>query len=201
MAEFFQKARFLRLCARSPHCPAVRNLAHARRVQQQRKAAEAHAVIRSDDDRLCHLRPTLVFNGQGNDLAAYLGETAVHQAARRPSPRRRAPDGLDINGQICFDPKRPEPVRRGRGHAPGHDRPSGLGHLRAVAARRSASCRSRRSASSCRPTSRATTTPRTTAADSSPTAASSRPTSATRRPAPGDGQLIVWFPPFESARR
>lgn len=51
--------------------------------------------------------PTLVFNGQGNDLAIYDADTGAHRilvtnAADDPT------DGRDINGQICFFPEDPD---------------------------------------------------------------------------------------------
>ena len=55
-----------------------------------------------------------------------------------------------------------------------------------------------RSASSRPPTSPRPATPRTTAAASCATDGCSPPTSGTRRRATADGQLIVWFPPFDS---
>jgi hypothetical protein len=53
------------------------------------------------------VRPTLVFNGQGNDLAAYLGEPPFTKQIVVHHRDDTHPKGLDINGQICFDPKRP----------------------------------------------------------------------------------------------
>jgi hypothetical protein len=52
-------------------------------------------------------RPTLVFNGQGNDLAAYLAEPPFTKQLVDHHYDKEHPDGLDLNGQICFDPKRP----------------------------------------------------------------------------------------------
>jgi hypothetical protein len=53
------------------------------------------------------VRPTLVFNGQGNDLAAYLGKPPFTKQIVVHHRDDTHPTGLDINGQICFDPKRP----------------------------------------------------------------------------------------------
>jgi hypothetical protein len=50
----------------------------------------------------------LVFNGQGNDLAAYLAEPPFTKQIVIPHRSEEEPEGLDINGQICFDPERPE---------------------------------------------------------------------------------------------
>jgi sugar lactone lactonase YvrE len=50
----------------------------------------------------------VVFNGQGNDLAAYLAEPPFTKQIVIPHHDDEHPDGLDINGQICFDPRRPE---------------------------------------------------------------------------------------------
>jgi hypothetical protein len=50
---------------------------------------------------------TLVFNGQGNDLAAYLAEPPFTKQLVDHHRDDEHPTGLDINGQICFDPERP----------------------------------------------------------------------------------------------
>jgi hypothetical protein len=50
----------------------------------------------------------LVFNGQGNDLAAYLAEPPFTKQLVDHHRDDEHPDGLDINGQICFDPERPD---------------------------------------------------------------------------------------------
>jgi hypothetical protein len=52
-------------------------------------------------------KQTLVFNGQGNDLAAYLAEPPFTKQLVVHHHDDAHPDGLDLNGQICFDPKRP----------------------------------------------------------------------------------------------
>ena len=49
-----------------------------------------------------------MFNGQGNDLAAYLAEPPFTKQLVDHHRDDEHPDGLDINGQICFDPKRPQ---------------------------------------------------------------------------------------------
>jgi hypothetical protein len=46
----------------------------------------------------------VVFNGQGNDLAAYLSESPFTKQIVIHHHDDAHPDGLDINGQICFDP-------------------------------------------------------------------------------------------------
>ena len=46
--------------------------------------------------------------------------------------RRRAPDGPRHQRPDLLRPEASGPLRRGRGHAAGHDRPPGLGHLRAL---------------------------------------------------------------------
>lgn len=51
---------------------------------------------------------TIVLNGQGNDLAAYLAEPPFTKQIVIHHHDDQHPDGLDMNGQICFDPKRPE---------------------------------------------------------------------------------------------
>jgi hypothetical protein len=49
----------------------------------------------------------LVFNGQGNDLAAYLAEPPFTKQIVIHHRSDERPEGLDINGEICFDPQRP----------------------------------------------------------------------------------------------
>ncbi len=51
---------------------------------------------------------TLVFNGQGNDLGVYLGKPPFTKQIAIHHNDEAHPNGLDINGQICFDPKKPE---------------------------------------------------------------------------------------------
>ena len=48
---------------------------------------------------------TLVFNSQGNDLGVYLAEPPFTKQIAIHHNDAAHPDGLDINGQICFDPK------------------------------------------------------------------------------------------------
>lgn len=50
----------------------------------------------------------IVFNGQGNDLAAYETEPPFKKQIVIHHRDAEHPDGLDINAQICFDPKNPE---------------------------------------------------------------------------------------------
>jgi hypothetical protein len=50
---------------------------------------------------------TLVFNGQGNDLAAYSPAPPFAKQIVDHHRDDAHPDGLDINGQICFDPRHP----------------------------------------------------------------------------------------------
>jgi hypothetical protein len=50
---------------------------------------------------------TLVFNGQGNDLGVYLGEPPFTKQIAIHHNDEEHPNGLDINGQICFDPENP----------------------------------------------------------------------------------------------
>ena len=51
---------------------------------------------------------TIVMNGQGNDLAAYLAEPPYTKQIVIPHyDEDNQPDGLDLNAQICFDPTNP----------------------------------------------------------------------------------------------
>jgi len=53
-------------------------------------------------------RGAIVFNGQGNDLAAYEAAAPFTKQIVIPHyDEESQPDGLDINGQICFDPDNP----------------------------------------------------------------------------------------------
>jgi hypothetical protein len=50
----------------------------------------------------------IVFNGQGNDLAAYEAEPPFAKQIVIPHyDEAEQPDGLDINAQLCFDPEDP----------------------------------------------------------------------------------------------
>jgi hypothetical protein len=49
----------------------------------------------------------VVFNGQGNDLDAYLSVPPFTKQVVIHHHDDSHPDGLDINGQICFDPSSP----------------------------------------------------------------------------------------------
>jgi len=49
----------------------------------------------------------IVFNGQGNDLAAYLSVPPFTKQIVIPHRDDAHPDGLDINAEICFDPQNP----------------------------------------------------------------------------------------------
>jgi hypothetical protein len=49
----------------------------------------------------------IVFNGQGNDLDAYLAEPPFTKQNVVHHHDDEHPDGLDINAQICFDPENP----------------------------------------------------------------------------------------------
>lgn len=50
----------------------------------------------------------LVFSGQGNDLVAYSTEEPFTRQVVIEHNSEENPDGLDINGQICFDPDDPQ---------------------------------------------------------------------------------------------
>jgi hypothetical protein len=49
----------------------------------------------------------IVFNGQGNDLAAYTSAPPFKEQIVIHHHDEEHPDGLDINAQICFDPEHP----------------------------------------------------------------------------------------------
>ncbi len=52
---------------------------------------------------------TVIFSGQGNDLAAYLSVPPFTKQIVIPHfDETDSPEGLDINAQICFDPKDPQ---------------------------------------------------------------------------------------------
>jgi hypothetical protein len=50
---------------------------------------------------------TLVFSGQGNDLGVYPGEPPFTKQIAIHHNDEEHPKGLDINAQICFDPENP----------------------------------------------------------------------------------------------
>jgi len=65
-------------------------------------AAKSSTTKRSSTDTT-----PIVFNGQGNDLDAYLAVPPFTKQVVIHHHDDAHPDGLDLNGQICFDPKRP----------------------------------------------------------------------------------------------
>ena len=142
-------------------------------------------------------RQTLVFSGQGNDLAAYLAEPPFTKQLVDHHNDATHPKGLDLNGQICFDPKRPERFVAGEDtHQDSYGHPgwgilelSGteLGKLsvhevgKLVPTYQPSNSNPENYGCGFLSDGRILTTDVGNQADGA-----------------GDGQLIVWFPPFES---
>jgi hypothetical protein len=140
---------------------------------------------------------TIVLNGQGNDLDAYLAVPPFTKQVVIHHHDDAHPDGLDLNGQICFDPKRPRRFVAGEdtnqettGH-PGWGifelSGSKVGELAAkeigklVPTYQSSSDNPENYGCGFLPDGRIVTTD-----------------VGNQAVGDGDGQLIVWFPPFDS---
>ena len=144
----------------------------------------------------------VVFGGDGNNLDAYEGvppfrHQRVNSAFTPEAPQKSDPRGTDINAQICFFPRWLRAVHRRRGQEPDEGRPPGVGIFR-LTGTSVGSFRIRETAKLV------------------PTFQSSKDnaenygcgilsdgrvvTSDVGDEATGaaDGQLIVWFPPFNS---
>jgi hypothetical protein len=141
--------------------------------------------------------PTLVFNGQGNDLGAYLAEPPFTKQLVDHHRDDEHPEGLDLNGQICFDPKMPNRFVAGEDTLQDTTGEPGwgifdlsgteLGKLsikqvgKLVPTYQNSSSNPENYGCGFLPDGRILTTDVGNQASG-----------------PGDGQLIVWFPPFES---
>ena len=139
----------------------------------------------------------LVFNGQGNDLAAYLSVPPFtkHFVDKHYEPQH--PKNLDLNGQICFDPKRPNRFVAGEDTLQDTTGHPGWGILelqgtqldelsvkevgKLVPTYQTSGSNPENYGCGFLPDGRILTTDVGNQASGS-----------------GDGQLIVWFPPFES---
>ena len=141
----------------------------------------------------------IVFNGQGNNLNAY---TADPPFTKQNVIRNHDddPNGLDINAQICFFPDGSKTLHRRRGHRPAEPAP-GLGDLRSCAGEHSRQALGEEGRQAHADLSGpATTTPRTTGAGFSPTDRVLTTDIGNQASGPEDGQLIVWFPPFDQTK-
>lgn len=140
----------------------------------------------------------IVFNGQGNDLAAYEGEPPFTKQIVIPHyDEAEQPDGLDINAQICFDPDNPRRFVAGEdtlqettgepgwgifeldGDRVGELSATQIGKL--VPTYQPSNDNPENYGCGFLPDGRVVTTDIGNQAEG-----------------PGDGQLIVWFPPFDS---
>lgn len=139
----------------------------------------------------------IVFNGQGNDLAAYLAEPPFTKQIVIPRyDEDESPEGLDINAQICFDPENPRRFVAGEDtHQP--DPPPGWGifELQGDAIGELAA------------TQVGKLTPTYQSADDNaenygcgflPDGRILTTDIGNQAAGPANGQLIVWYPPFDS---
>jgi hypothetical protein len=139
---------------------------------------------------------TLVFSGQGNRLAVYLGRPPFTKQIATPRNGQH-PDGFDISGQICFDPKNPNRFVAADDPHGGNTAQPGwgifditdptVGHLRIKAAGRLV------------PTYQATNpAPQSFGCGFLDDGRIVTTDVGNQSTGAGDGQLIVWFPPFGS---
>jgi len=140
---------------------------------------------------------TLVFSSQGNDLAVYSAEPPFTKQIAIHHNDAAHPAGLDINGQICFDPKNPnrfvagEDTRRDTTGQPGWgileitDPTVGQLNVKEVG----------KLVPTYQPSN---TNPENYGCGFLDDGRIVTTDVGSQASGPGDGQFIVWFPPFES---
>ena len=140
---------------------------------------------------------TIVFNGQGNDLAAYLAEPPFTKQIVIPHfDEATQPDGLDLNAQICFDPNNPRRFVAGEDtHQPDPPQGWGIFELRG----------DRIGELSATQVGKLTPTYQGSLDNAENYGCGFLPDGrivtsdvGNQSAGPADGQLIVWYPPFES---
>jgi hypothetical protein len=142
-------------------------------------------------------RQVLVLNGQGNDLAAYLAEPPFTKQLVIHHHDDAHPDGLDINGQICFDPKRPRRFVAGEDTLQDTTGDPGWGIFEMSGT--TIGTLSARQVGKLVPTyQKSNDNPENYGCGFLDDGRILTTDVGNQAIGPGDGQLIVWFPPFES---
>jgi hypothetical protein len=142
---------------------------------------------------------TLVFNGQGNDLGVYLGEPPFTKQLAIHHNDEEHPDGLDINGQICFDPEHPTRFVAGEDtHQDTYGHP-GWGIFEITD--QTVGALKIKQVGKLVPTYQPSNdNPENYGCGFLPDGRILTSDVGNQATGPGDGQLIVWFPPFESRK-
>ncbi len=139
----------------------------------------------------------IVFNGQGNDLVAYDGEPPFESQIVIPHhDEETEPDGLDINAQICFDPDNPRRFVAGEDTLQNTTGEPGWGIFELEG--------DRVGALSARQLAKLVPTYQETGGNAENYGCGYLPDGrilttdiGNQAEGPGNGQLILWFPPFE----
>jgi hypothetical protein len=139
--------------------------------------------------------PTLVLSGQGNDLAAYDAQSGAHRFLIE-SAKDDPVNGRDVNGQICFFPD--DPDRFIAGEDTGQpDAPAGWGAFELSGA--TFDELTARQIAKLTPTYQAGPQPENYGCGFLPDGRLLTTDIGFQASGPENGQLIVWFPPFEGA--
>ncbi len=142
-------------------------------------------------------KQTLVFNGQGNDLAAYLSVPPFTKQIVDHHNDDAHPKSLDLNGQVCFDPKRPRRFVAGEDTFQTTTGFPGWGILELSGSELGKL--SVKEVGKLIPTYQAThDNPENYGCGFLPDGRILTTDVGNQAEGAGDGQLIVWFPPFES---
>ena len=99
----------VRLSSRAGLRPIVRACVGAALLAATACGSSGDSLARSDTSTTAPAKKgtTLVFSGQGNDLGVYDAESPFTKQIAIHHNDAAHPAGLDINGQICFDPRNP----------------------------------------------------------------------------------------------
>jgi sugar lactone lactonase YvrE len=139
----------------------------------------------------------LVFNGQGNDLAAYLAVPPYTKQIVIHHRSDERPDGLDINGEICFDPSQPGRFVAGEDTLQTSTGEPGWGIFE-LSGTEIGSLSARQVGKLVPTYQRSNDNPENYGCGFLPDGRIVTTDIGNQAAGDGDGQLIVWFPPFDS---
>ncbi len=140
---------------------------------------------------------TIMFNGQGNDLGAYLAEPPFTKQLVNHHRDEENPEGLDLNGQICFDPEMPNRFVAGEDTLQDTTGEPGWGIFDLSGTE--IGKLSIKQVGKLVPTYQASSSnPENYGCGFLPDGRIITTDVGNQASGPGDGQLIVWFPPFTS---
>lgn len=148
----------------------------------------------TSDDGVALPSVELVFNGEGNNLNAY--DPATGESQRVITNAEEDPDGLDINAQICFDPDAPGKFIAGEDTGQ-PENPAGWGYFQLEGAE--LSDLSATQEGKLAPTYQdSDDNPEMYGCGFLPDGRLVTTDVGNQAEGDGDGQLIMWFPPFDS---